>query len=302
MPTALYGVAGWPLGQTLSPLLHNTGFQALGLPAVYLRWAIPPEGLAAFADSMRLLDIQGASITIPHKIALMPLLDSVSEQSRMAGAVNTVCRDGKKLCGENTDVTGFLCPLAQFDAKNTDVLLLGAGGAARAAAAGLALRRFRRIFVATPSDRSHMPLAERFGCIPLTWKNRHDIQADLVVNATPLGMRGKHMTETPFDFEKTVRPHGNRTLTAYDMVYNPLETRFLREARSAGWNCISGLSMFLGQGAAQFRLWTGKKLPLRAVGAVKAELCASEKIPAEYLRRRIAAGNRICPNGGNPYV
>ncbi|MDR2744318.1 MAG: shikimate dehydrogenase, partial [Desulfovibrio sp.] len=246
MPTALYGIAGWPLGQTLSPLLHNTGFQTIGLPAVYLRWEIPPEGLAAFADSMRLLDIQGASITIPHKIAMMPLLDSVSEQASLAGAVNTVYRDGRNLRGENTDVTGFLCPLAEFDAENADVLLLGAGGAARAAAAGLVLRRFRRVFVATPSDRSHTPLAERFGCVPLAWKNRHDVQADLVVNSTPLGMRGRLVNETPFDFEKTVRPRGDRMPAAYDMVYNPLETRFLREARSAGWNCISGLSMFLG--------------------------------------------------------
>jgi shikimate dehydrogenase len=287
MPTALYGVAGWPLGQTLSPLLHNTGFQALGLPAVYLRWEIPPEGLTGFADSVRLLDIQGVSVTIPHKIALMPMLDAVSEQARLAGAVNTVYRDGGKLCGENTDVTGFLRPLAEFDEEGTDVLLLGAGGAARAAAAGLALRRFRRVFVATPSNRSHAPLMEHFGCIPLAWKNRHGVQADLVVNATPLGMRGKRMDETPFDFEKIVHPPDNRTFTAYDMVYNPLETRFLREARSAGWNCISGLSMFLEQAAAQFRLWTGKKLPLRAIGAVRAELCAREKIPAE------CPGNRI---------
>lgn len=289
MPTALYGVAGWPLGQTLSPLLHNTGFQALGLPAVYLRWEIPPEGLPAFADSVRLLGIQGLSVTIPHKIALMPLLDTVSEQARQAGAVNTVYSDGGKLCGENTDVTGFLCPLAEFDAENADVLLLGAGGAARAAAAGLALRRFRRIFVATPSDSSHAPLAERFGCIPLDWKNRHDIWADLVVNSTPLGMRGKLAGETPFDFEKAVRPRGNRVRTAYDMVYNPLETRFLREARSAGWRCVSGLSMFLGQGAAQFQLWTGQKLPLQAGEAVRAKLCAAEKIPAEHRVFRPAA-------------
>lgn len=281
MPTALYGVAGWPLGQTLSPLLHNTGFQALGLPAVYLRWEIPPEALGAFADGARLLGIQGLSVTIPHKIALMPLLDAVSEQARLAGAVNTVYRDGERLCGENTDVAGFLRPLAGFDAENTDVLLLGAGGAARAAAAGLALRRFRRVFVATPSDRSHTPLAEHFGCIPLAWKNRHDIRADIVVNATPLGMRGRLPDETPFDFAKTARPQGNQTLTAYDMVYNPPETRFLREARSTGRRCVSGLSMFLGQGAAQFRLWTGKELPLQAEEAVKAELRAGKKTPPE---------------------
>ncbi|MDR3358597.1 MAG: shikimate dehydrogenase [Desulfovibrio sp.] len=287
MPTALYGIVGWPLERTLSPLLHNTGFQALGLPAVYLGWKIPPEQLTAFADSARLLDVQGLSVTMPHKTALMPLLDSVSEQARLTGAVNTVCRDGDRLRGENTDVTGFLCPLAEFDAENTDVLLLGAGGAARAAAAGLALRRFRRVFVATPSDRSHISLAGDFGCVPLAWKNRHDIRAGIVVNSTPLGMRGELADETPYDFEKAARPRDSRTPTAYDMVYDPHETRFLRDARLAGWNRVSGLSMFLAQGAAQFRLWTGRKLPPQAEGAVRVRLCAAGKIPEECPEKRI---------------
>ncbi|MDR3319801.1 MAG: shikimate dehydrogenase [Desulfovibrio sp.] len=269
IPTALYGIAGWPLGQTLSPLLHNTGFQILGIPAVYLRWEIPPKSLPAFVETMRLLDIQGASITIPHKVDLMPLLDVVSEQACLAGAVNTVYRDGQNLCGENTDVTGFLCPLSVLDAKKTDVLLLGAGGAARAAAAGLASRRFCRIFIATPSDRSLAAPAKEFGCIPLLWKDRHDIPVHLVVNATPLGMRGKHVDETPYDFKKAVCPQNNQELTAYDIVYNPLETRFLREALTAGRRCISGMDMFLGQGQTQFRLWTGQNLPEDALSALK---------------------------------
>ncbi|MDR2573240.1 MAG: shikimate dehydrogenase [Desulfovibrio sp.] len=279
MPTALYGVAGWPLGQTLSPLLHNTAFQALGMPAVYLCWEIPPEKLVAFVESMRLLGIQGASITIPHKIALMPLLDAVSEQARLAGAVNTIYRDGAKLCGENTDVAGFLRPLAGLDAENTDVLLLGAGGAARAAVTGLALRRFRRIFVATPSDKSHLPLVRQFGCTPLLWKERHGVPAGLVINATPLGMRGKETERTPYHFEKAVRPRDGQPLTAYDIVYNPLETRFLREAGAAGRQRLSGLSMFLGQGAAQFRLWTGQELPVEAEEAVNMAL-SGEKTEA----------------------
>jgi shikimate dehydrogenase len=273
-PTDLYGVVGCPLGQSLSPLLHNTAFQTLGIPAVYLQWEIPPQKLAAFVESIRLLNIQGVSITIPHKITIMPLLDFVGEQASLAGAVNTVYREGDKLYGENTDVTGFLSPLADMETENADVLLLGAGGAAHAVAAGLSLRRFRQIFVATPSDHSHLPLAERFDCIPLPWKERHDISAHLIINATPLGMRGKQMEETPFDFGKSAGPHGSQMLLAYDIVYNPLETRFLREARSHGRRCVSGLSMFLGQGAAQFKLWTGHELPDQAGEALKAKLRA----------------------------
>ena len=150
-----------------------------------------------------------------------------------------------------------------------DVLLLGAGGAARAVAAGLAApdnaKRPARIFVATPSDKSHLPLADEFGLTPLLWKDRHEPSALLVVNTTPLGMRGKAEDDTPYDFSLAGALPANgaakATPIAYDIVYNPLETRFLREARAAGRCCISGLEMFFGQGDAQFRLWTGQGLP-----------------------------------------
>ena len=296
LPTALYGVIGWPLGQSLSPLLHNTGFQALGIPAAYLRWEIAPDRLAAFVDSVHLLHIQGCSVTIPHKMALMPLLDELGPRARLAGAANTVYwRDGR-LCGENTDVTGFLAPLAGVPLTGMDVLLLGAGGAAHAVAAGLAAAGTRTVWVATPSDRSHLPLAERFSFTPLAWKDRHTVPAQCVVNATPLGMRGKHEAESPYDFfagaagnvadaidracgssygdgqdvalPSAITPRG----LAYDIVYNPLETRFLREARQAGWRCVSGLEMFFGQADAQFRLWTGQSLPMAARQALEAAL------------------------------
>lgn len=277
LPVDLYGVTGWPLAQSLSPLLHNTGFQALGIPAVYLRWEVPPERLPAFVDSVRLLGIKGCSVTIPHKMALLPLLDSISPQAELAGAVNTLYWDGATLCGDNTDVSGFLAPLADAPLENTDALLLGAGGAAHAVAAGLRLRRCRNVFVATPSNRSHLPLAERFGLTPLPWEQRHDAPAHLIINATPLGMRGKHDDESPYDFSLSppVRPAdatgaasgkacADTAPVAYDIVYNPLETRFLREARRAGRRCVTGLEMFFGQADAQFRLWTGRPLPPEA--------------------------------------
>ena len=110
--TALYGVTGWPLAQTLSPLLHNTGFRTLGINALYQKWEVPPAKLPAFVESVHLLDIRGCSVTIPHKVGLLPLLDEVSPLARQVGAANTIYWNGDRLCGENTDVAGFMAPLA----------------------------------------------------------------------------------------------------------------------------------------------------------------------------------------------
>lgn len=279
----LYGVVGWPLTQSLSPLLHNTGFKTLGLPGLYLRWEVPPQRLAAFVDSVRLLNIRGCSVTIPHKVALLPLLDEVSPLARRVGAVNTIYWRGGLLYGDNTDVAGFMAPLAQEALGGANVLVLGAGGAARAVAAGLTAlepgSRPENIYVATPSDRSHLPLAEEFGLKPLDWSRRHDVPALLVVNTTPLGMRGKAEGESPYSFEttgKNLGPHAaGATAIAYDIVYNPLKTRFLQEAARAGRRCLTGLDMFFGQGDAQFRLWTGQPLPLNARHALETALAAS---------------------------
>ena len=276
--TALYGVTGWPLGQSLSPLLHNTGFAALGINALYMKWEVPPHKLPAFVESVRLLNIRGCSVTIPHKVELLPLLDEVSPLAMRVGAANTIYWQGDRLCGENTDVAGFMAPLAGVPLAGTDVLLLGAGGAARAVAAGLVSPapqdRPAHIYVATPSDKSHLPLAEEFGLTPLLWQNRHEPAPLLVINTTPLGMRGKAEDDTPYDFSLAAQcaPSGNTAPLAYDIVYNPLETRFLREARAAGRRCISGLEMFFGQGDAQFRLWTGQGLPPESRRALETAL------------------------------
>ena len=276
--TALYGVTGWPLGQSLSPLLHNTGFAALGINALYMKWEVPPHKLPAFVESVRLLNIRGCSVTIPHKVELLPLLDEVSPLAMRVGAANTIYWQGDRLCGENTDVAGFMAPLAGVPLAGTDVLLLGAGGAARAVAAGLVSPapqdRPAHIYVATPSDKSHLPLAEEFGLTPLLWQNRHEPAPLLVINTTPLGMRGKAEDDTPYDFSLAAQcaPCGNTAPLAYDIVYNPLETRFLREARAAGRRCISGLEMFFGQGDAQFRLWTGQGLPPESRRALETAL------------------------------
>lgn len=271
MPQDIYGVIGWPLAQSLSPLIHNTGFQALGLSGVYLRWEVAPDTLPRFVDAVRTLPVRGLSVTIPHKVAVMPLLDGLTREAEAVGAVNTLFWEEGKLRGDNTDVAGFMAPLRALHLpEDMPVLLLGAGGAARAVAAGLTLAGFRRIRIATPSDRSHLSLAERFGLTPVAWKDRHAAPAGLVVNATPLGMRGKHEGESPCDFAR-LRPAGDYAL-AYDIVYNPLRTAFVEDAEAHGRRGITGEEMFFGQGDAQFRRWTGRALPEAARAALRAAL------------------------------
>ena len=271
LPQKLYCVIGWPLAQSLSPLLHNTGFQQLGLDCIYLQFPISPLDLPRFLDSVRLLPIAGCSVTIPHKTTVIPYLDAISPEAKRIGAVNTLYWQDNQLFGENTDFTGFLAPLAGYELNSMNVLLLGAGGAARAFLCGLKERRAKKIFIATPSNSRHLPLAEEFAVEGISWQERYDVQADLIINATPLGMHGSHEDETPYDFSQSAYT----TKLAYDIVYNPLETRFLREAAKQGIEVISGRTMFFEQGNAQFRLWTGQNLPSEAKLALHQALANS---------------------------
>lgn len=267
-PPALHGIIGYPLGHSLSPLLHNTAFKTLGLPGVYLPWPVEPGRLPAFMDAVRLLNIRGCSITIPHKIDIVPLLDAVSEGVRLMGACNTLYRDGDTIRGENTDVLGFMEPLRKLPLpQGAHALLLGAGGVARAAALGLRRLGLTRISVTNRRQERAEELAAAFNLNVVPWEARGEIEADLLINATSLGMTGAHETETPYP-AACFRGQG----IAYDLIYTPFQTRFLREAAQAGWMPLSGLDMFLGQGDAQFHLWTGRHLPPEAVEAVKQAL------------------------------
>ena len=162
--------------------------------------------------------------------------------------------------GENTDAPGFLAPLAGDDLERAEALVLGAGGAARAVAAALAMKGCRHARFASPSGRSQAELARDFGFEAVPWERRYDYPATLIINATPLGMKGKLEDETPYDFGQGAAASG----IAYDLIYNPLETRFLREARARGFRTISGLPMFVAQASLQFKLWTGLDLPAGA--------------------------------------
>ncbi len=266
LPRFAYGVCGYPLGQSLSPALHAWAFARLGHPGAYFAWPREAEKLPAFINAVRTLPVSGLSLTIPHKQAVVPLLDGVTETARSIGAVNTLFwRDGK-LLGDNTDMAGFLAPLTGRPLPSL-VLVLGGGGAARAVLAGLTALGAPRVLVAVRDPAGAASLARDFSCVCSPWDRRPDILPEpgtdfWVINTTPLGMRGKAEDETP---------HPARAMTAaaaaagdparclaYDLVYNPLRTRFLADAAARGWAVQDGLDMFAAQAAAQSGLWTGR--------------------------------------------
>jgi shikimate dehydrogenase len=258
----------------MSPAVHNWGFARLGLAKVYMAFPTPPERLADVVAAVRALPVAGLSVTIPHKEGVGALVDRVTARAATVGAVNTLYWDGKTLVGENTDVAGFLLGLGVGSGASASAggasavvpdsaLVLGAGGVARAALAGLREAGVARVAVCNRSAARAVALAEEFGVRAVAWEARYAEDADLLVNATPLGMRGKAEEATPWDAAR-FRPGR----TAYDLVYNPLETRFLREARAAGCAVVDGLTMFVGQAREQFWLWTGCELPETEARAV----------------------------------
>jgi shikimate dehydrogenase len=211
---------------------------------------------------------QGASVTIPHKEAVIPFLDSVTEDAKTIGAVNTLYRNGGKILGHNTDMEGFIAPL-RSRAAFPHAVLFGAGGAARAVLAALALLGVSSITIAARNSKKAELLISsftaKFTSLAVTdWDSRAKAVAAsapvLVVNTTPLGMRGKAEGQSPVPESAFSNADFPGECLAYDIVYNPLKTAFLANAQAAGWQTVDGLSMFVGQAAAQFRLWTGKEM------------------------------------------
>ena len=252
----LYGIVGCPLGHSLSPVLHNWALARAGAAAAYLAWPLPAGRMPDLVKAVRTLNIRGVSVTIPHKEAVMPLLDRLSARARALGAVNTLYWDNGSLCGDNTDVDGFVAPLR--GRAFSSALVLGAGGVARAALAGLRELGLPSIAVCNHNKERAQKLAEEFGARCADWEDRSAYEAELVINATPLGMLGAHEGRNPLPPEAFTRRY-TTTRMAYDLIYTPLTTRFLAEAEAAGWQTQDGLAMFIAQAQAQFRLWTGRE-------------------------------------------
>ncbi len=251
----LYGVVGFPLQQSLSPVLHTWGFQKYQLPCAYLAWSIDPQHLPHFLVAVRTLPITGVSVTIPHKQDIIPYLDRLSEAVLSIGAVNTLYWREGQLWGENTDLAGFIYPLSTLTEKLHSALILGAGGAALSCIEGLERLQVRKIAVTARDQAKLEALGRDRGITPVPWEERENQEADLLVNATPLGMKGKAEESLPLD------PDCGRFPLVYDLVYNPEETKLLRRARDKGCGIISGMGMFVEQAREQFRIWTGEDLP-----------------------------------------
>ena len=248
--TAVYGVAGAPIGHSLSPSMHNAGFEAAGLDAVYVPFeATGADDLMTLADA---LGVAGLSVTAPFKESILDHVGNVDALGRQVGAVNTVRADPEGWVGLNTDVPGFLAPLdARGDVCGVRSTVLGAGGSARAVAVALASRGSAVTVCARRPERAAVVARLAGGTVgtlpprPGSW--------DLLVNTTPVGT-APGMTATPVPAESLC---GGRTV--YDLVYNPGRTRLLREAAAAGCETIGGLDMLVAQAVRQFEWWSGSR-------------------------------------------
>ena len=251
--TKIYGVIASPIGHSLSPALHNRAFRRRRLNACYVPFRVEPKQVKDFLDVAKYLDVQGFSVTIPHKQAILKHLDEVDALSKRIGAVNTVYSKDGKLCGTNTDVAGVIRPLANKMAiEGARVLVVGAGGAARAAAFALA-DKGADVTIAARKDAKAKDLAKAAGVSALPWAQLESQSFDALIQATPVGMHP--------DVQGTLFSDRIPADLVFDMVYNPLETALLARARQQGKQTIQGLEMFLEQAMAQFTLWTGAKAP-----------------------------------------
>lgn len=260
--TQLTGVLGYPVRHSLSPAMHNAAFQSLGLNGVYLAFEVPPNALPNAIAGMRGLHIQGLNLTIPHKQAVIPLLDGTTDAAQQVGAVNTLFWDDDQLIGDNTDAEGFLRALreAGVEPASQTVLILGAGGAARAVAYALH-RQGCRLIIANRTPERAVSLSAAFQATPVEMANdalRPLLsQVDGVVNCTSLGMSPDTASSPPMDWDALPD-----TAWACDLVYRPLHTRFLQAARARGLRTVDGLGMLIHQGALAFERWTGQPAPV----------------------------------------
>lgn len=272
--TQFCGVIGNPVGHSLSPAIHNAAFRKLGLNFVYLAWRVETIG-DAIKGLRALGNFRGASVTIPHKVAAVPFLDHVEMMAQRIGAINTIVAEQGELTGYNTDATGALRALKEGEVqlKGRRIVVLGSGGAARAIAFALAGDSGAdKLTLLGVDDRERINLAQdiRFQAT-LTVEDFHLDEAvlrrvlpdtDVLIHCTPVGMSPKADT--------TCIPASllHAGLSVMDIVYNPLETRLLKDAKRAGCRTIPGLEMFLNQAVTQFEFWTNRPAPVDVMRTV----------------------------------
>jgi 3-dehydroquinate dehydratase/shikimate dehydrogenase len=277
--TAVYGVIADPIGHSLSPQVHNAAFGEAGINAVYVPFRVPFDTLGQFVEDVPRLGIRGLSVTIPHKEAIAKFLTKVDPAVKGIGAVNTVLFKEDEALGYNTDYKAAMDCLesavgavgaAPSALQDKRVLVLGAGGVARAIMYGLQ-RRGAKATIAGRTRARAQTLADTFGGRAVDWQARHNAEVDVVVNCTPIGMH-PNVDETPLN-KAYLKPN----MVVFDTVYNPESTLLLKEARSHGCRAVTGVEMFVRQAALQFMLFTGREAPYdlmretlkRAIGPVR---------------------------------
>ena len=265
----VYGLLGDPVAHSLSPLMQNRAFSEHHIDAVYVPFHVLPDDLPTAVKGLRALSIAGVNVTIPHKETILPLLDQIDSAAQLIGAVNTVVNNDGSLIGYNTDASGFMRSVQQelnFLPEGRDILLLGAGGACRAATVALASAGVKSIVVANRSPAraeklisnliSHFPSVQ-FSAID--YNDNSYLQflsgADLIVNTTSVGLHGEEINFLPLE-----RIKGSALI--YDMIYSVSETPLIKSARSLSLLCTNGLGMLAAQGEDAFSLWTGIRLPI----------------------------------------
>lgn len=286
--TRLVGVIGWPIEHSLSPAMHNAALAALGLNWRYVAMPVRPGEVTAAVRGMAALGFRGCNVTVPHKAAVLAELDAVARDAAVLGAANTLVmsRDAggcRHIAGHNTDVAGFLGALRAGGCapQGREAVVVGAGGAARAVVYGLLWAGAARVTVLnrtparaerlamelTPPQAEAIPPLEAGALTPAALVEAAQ-GADLLVNATTVGM-WPQVDGSVWPEDVPVPAH----LTVYDLVYNPLETRLLRQARAAGARALDGLGMLARQGALALDRWTDAALDVDAVTAQMEETC-----------------------------
>jgi 3-dehydroquinate dehydratase/shikimate dehydrogenase len=259
----IYGVIGNPVSKSMGYLIHNRAFQEIGSPDIYVSFLV--NNVAKFFNEFKEF-FQGLSVTMPCKENIIPLMDNVDPTAKKIGAVNTVVKEDNGWTGHNTDCTGAILALeAQVDLKDKNVLIIGAGGTAKAIGFGVVAKGASLTVTYNRNKERGEKLAKELDCQLASIHDIGDHDFDVLINCSPVGM-SPNTDQTPF-------PSGNLKpgMVVFDSVYNPPQTRLLKEATAAGCTVISGVELFINQAAGQFEMWTKQKAPVQAMREVLME-------------------------------
>lgn len=274
--TKLTGFFAKPASHSLSPLMHNLAFSHWGIDAVYLAFEVDQTNLRQAVESIRTLDMLGVNVSMPNKTDVLAYLDQLSPEAELIGAVNTIVHQEQRLIGYNTDGMGFVRSVNEtgHPIKNQKIVVLGAGGAAKAIVVQMALEGAQEITIYKRLNATFLPLKEYFvkvsektGC-PIRLHDYADesqlaldlSQANLLINATDIGM-GSKKDQLPIADVKLLHSQ----LAVFDLIYSPSETRLIQEAKKMGIKAYNGLGMLIHQGAIAFELWTHREMPVQNI-------------------------------------